>query len=94
MPQFFAPVAGVLLADRPQQLRDETVDVTFDLEQPLGLAATVAAERFANQRQADPLVALLSAHRALGEENQVTSLARLVVQQLHQLDAAAGDPVA
>jgi hypothetical protein len=69
------------------------VYLAFHLNEPAGLAAPVAAQRFGDQRQPDPFVRLPAAHGAVSQKNKMASFAWRIVQELHQIDAVPRYPV-
>jgi hypothetical protein len=93
-PQILSPVMGPLFTHRPQELRQEPVDLALDLDETVRLAPSVTPESLRDQRKADPFVGLAAAHGTLRQEDHLAAFARGVVEEPHEFDAVAGHTVA
>ena len=93
IPQVFAPAAGTLFADCPSSSAMKRWIWRLTM---INRSAPPRPWRRAppDQGQANPLVGLLTCHRALGKKSQVAAYAGAVVQQLQQFDAVPGNSVA
>jgi hypothetical protein len=93
-PEFLAPAVGLLLSDGHEELAQEAMDPALHLDELARRATTVASQRLRDQSQAHPLVRLPARHGPLGDEDQLATFPRRIIQQLQQLHAAPGHTVA
>src|SRR5690606_957580 len=89
-PQTVHAIARAVVSSCGQTQDSEAMNLLLDCEQSLRLATPVAAQRLPDEREANPLVGLPLSHSSLSEENNMTTLPRLIVEKLHQLDAMPG----
>jgi hypothetical protein len=84
-------ITGPLLAFGVEQLSEETVDLLLNLAQ--ALSTSMPSKRLPDQGKADPNVCLASGHGTLGQEHEVATLSRLIVEELKKLNAMACDAI-